>query len=221
MRLRSYYDTRIQQNIRHCHRHCQATYHQLPRITNPPRLIFSYRAYIHSLGYQFVSTLWTPSGEHPLRNNTRKPSEQEHPSREAAFDASARARAGSADTPKPATEQDQEAALDDLRRAIASAPAEEVVANHCYGLFELAAIHLSKQPPDAKAAQLAIDAMGAVLGGVGNRLGQHAATLQDGLAQIRLAYVTITAGDDARPGAADTPASAPAEDGPAHPDHSG
>ena len=33
------------------------------------------------------------------------------------------------------------------------------MANHCYGLFELAAVYLSQQPPLLAQARLAIDAL--------------------------------------------------------------
>ena len=56
-------------------------------------------------------------------------------------------------------------------QAIAEVPAEVVVTNHVMGLYELAAIHLSAEQPDLAAASLAIDAMAAVVEGLGDRLG--------------------------------------------------
>ena len=88
--------------------------------------------------------------------------------------------------------------LIEIARQLAAAPAEDVVANHCYGLFELAALHLSQQPPQLDKARLAIDALGLVVDGLGDRLGQHAEGLADGLSQLRLAFFKIAA---ARPGA--------------------
>ena len=41
-----------------------------------------------------------------------------------------------------------------------SRPVEVVVANHAFGLFELAALHLSLQPPQLDEARVAIDAGG-------------------------------------------------------------
>jgi hypothetical protein len=78
-----------------------------------------------------------------------------------------------------------------VARELLAAPIEAVIANHCYGLFELAALHLSQQPPNLDAARAAIDAMGFVVEGLGARLGQHAATLEDGLTQVRLAWVKL------------------------------
>ena len=67
-----------------------------------------------------------------------------------------------------------------------------VVANHAYGLFELAALHLSSKPPNLAQARLAVDASGALVEGLGDRLGQVEAPLKEALAQIRLAYVQIS-----------------------------
>jgi hypothetical protein len=78
-----------------------------------------------------------------------------------------------------------------MRAELASSPVEVVVANHCYGLFELAAVYLSQQPPLLTQARLAIDALGALVGGLEGRLGEAEEPLRDGLSQLRLAYVQI------------------------------
>jgi hypothetical protein len=72
------------------------------------------------------------------------------------------------------------------------------VANHCYGLFELAAVYLSQQPPLLAQAQLAIDALGCLVDGLGDRLGEAQSPLTDALAQIRLAFVELSAAEQAR-----------------------
>jgi hypothetical protein len=78
-----------------------------------------------------------------------------------------------------------------MRAELTNSPAEVVVANHCYGLFELAAVYLSQQPPMLPQARLAIDALGSLLTGLEHRLGEAEETLKDGLSQLRLAYVQI------------------------------
>ena len=78
-----------------------------------------------------------------------------------------------------------------MRQQLADAPAEVVVANHCYGLFELAAVYLSSAPPRLADAKLAIDAFGALVDGLGDRLGDGEGSLTQALAQVRLAYVQI------------------------------
>ena len=81
--------------------------------------------------------------------------------------------------------------LEQMRQQLADAPAEVVVANHAYGLFELAAVHLSLRPPQLDQARLAIDALAALVEGLAGRLGEAEAQLEDGLAQLRMAFVQI------------------------------
>jgi hypothetical protein len=100
------------------------------------------------------------------------------------------------------SEEDQaaEEELLEVAKHLAAAPAEDVVANHCYGLFELAALHLSQLPPQFDKARLAIDALGLLVDGLGERLGQHAAPLAEGLSQIRIAFVRISSATEAPDG---------------------
>ena len=88
----------------------------------------------------------------------------------------------------------------EVAKHLAAAPAEDVVANHCYGLFELGALHLSQQPPQFDKARLAIDALGLLVDGLGERLGQHATALAEGLSQIRLAFVRMSSATAAADG---------------------
>ena len=78
-----------------------------------------------------------------------------------------------------------------MRAELANSPVEIVVANHCYGLFELAAVYLSQLPPLLDQARLAIDALGCLVDGLEGRLGETEEQLKDGLSQLRLAYVQI------------------------------
>jgi hypothetical protein len=86
---------------------------------------------------------------------------------------------------------DAERAMADVRSRLAETPAEVVVTNHVMGLYELAAIHLSATPPNLSAASLAIDAVGCLVDGLGDRLGDDAGTMRDALANIRLAFVSV------------------------------
>lgn len=86
-----------------------------------------------------------------------------------------------------------EAAMAEARARLTEVPAEMVVVNHVMGLYELAAIHLSAQDPDLAAASLAIDSMGYLVEGLGDRLGDDASTMRDALANIRMAYVGVKA----------------------------
>ncbi len=103
------------------------------------------------------------------------------------------------DDPRDAELEDAAELLAETRQRLAEVPAEVVVVNHAMGLYELGAIHLSSQPAQLAEAALAIDAFGCLVEGLGERLGPDAATLQDALSQIRLAFVQIkgTIGADA------------------------
>jgi hypothetical protein len=90
--------------------------------------------------------------------------------------------------------------MDKLREQLAQTPAEVVVANHAFGLFELAALHLSLSPPQLDQARLAIDALAALVDGLGSRLGEASPQLSDGLSQLRMAYVQIHAAERTRTG---------------------
>ena len=83
------------------------------------------------------------------------------------------------------------AEMDAVRQQLASVPAAVVVANHAMGLYELAAIHLSADPPAFGEAQVAIDAMGAIVEGLKGRLGDNETVLVDALGQLRLAFVQL------------------------------
>jgi hypothetical protein len=81
--------------------------------------------------------------------------------------------------------------LEDARRRLAEVPAEVVITNHVMGLYELAAIHLGAAPPDLGQAALAIDAVGCLVEGLGERIGPEHETLSVALSNIRLAFVQI------------------------------
>jgi hypothetical protein len=86
---------------------------------------------------------------------------------------------------------DAQEAIQDARERLAQVPAEVVVTNHVMGLYELAAIHLSAPTPDLQSAALAIDAVACLVDGLGDRIGEHAPTMRDALANIRMAFVQI------------------------------
>jgi hypothetical protein len=145
-----------------------------------------------------MSTLWTPSGERPI---PRKPDSAAGGTRGGAPPGGGGPGGG-----EPSEEQVQ-AELAELQAQLARTPAAVVVANHAFGLFELAALHLSLDPPQLDQARLAIDALTALVEGVGDRLGPHANELSAGLGQLRMAYVQISGAArdaDGAPGAGDS-----------------
>jgi hypothetical protein len=132
-----------------------------------------------------MSTLWTPEGEHPVDREAG----QGQPGPTPPPDPGRRPPPGGGGSQ---TEEELQTQLADLRDQLAKTPAAVVIANHASSLFELAALHLSLQPPQLGDAQLAIDALGALVEGLGARLGEYQTQLQDGLAQLRMAYVQIS-----------------------------
>ena len=125
-----------------------------------------------------MSSLWTPGGERPVE------------------------RPGSSAPQTPAGEpsrEEMEAAMAEELAAIQNTPAAYIVANHAIQLFQLAQIYLTAEPPRFADAQLAIDGMAGIVEGLSGRLGEDEATLVDGLAQMRMAFVQIKAATDAGP----------------------
>ena len=126
-----------------------------------------------------MSSLWTPGGEHPVDPSSSPQDPPVDPSLEAL----------SPEDREKAEAMAREMAA--VQEQLASAPASVVVANHLMGFYELAAIHLSQQPPNLSEASVAIDALAAVVDTLPGRLGEAEATMRDALHQIRLAYVAV------------------------------
>ena len=127
-----------------------------------------------------MSGLWTPGGEHPVPPPGATAPASAPPGRD---------QEPSDQEPSDQEPSDEEIAA--LRRQLAETPAAVVVMNHCLGLWELAALHLSWQPPQLDQATVAIDALGAVVDRLEGRLGDDEPTVRDALAQLRLAFVQV------------------------------
>lgn len=112
-----------------------------------------------------MSNLWTPDGEREV--------------------------AASSETTDELTEDELAERLEALREQIARTPVDQIVAQSAYQFFEIAALHLSVVPPQLDQARLAIDAFGLLVEGLGDRLGEPAAELRQGLQQLRVTYVTV------------------------------
>lgn len=142
-----------------------------------------------------MSSLWTPGGEHRVE----RPSEREdrgEPAHRPPSGSVPPPRAGAPGGSEGPTEEE----LDEIRSQLLEAPVEVVIGNHAYGIFELAALHLSASPPNLEQARLAVDALGALVEGLQGRLGNVGQPLTEALAQIRLAYVQISSADAPDPG---------------------
>ncbi len=120
-----------------------------------------------------MSTLWTPDGDHPVDPSPAAPG----------TDATTDAEVDRAAAEAMANE------LMETRRQLLEIDASVVVANHAMGIYELAAIHLTADEPDMDQARIAIDALGGLVESLGERWGEHRATLDEALHSIRLVFV--------------------------------
>ena len=141
-------------------------------------------------------SLWTPDGERPIPKDpppqqaqpTEEPEELQIPGDTTLPDGR------TLDDLSPEERAQAEAMLREMavaQQKIAETPAAEVIANHLMGFYELAAIHLSQQPPHFDDAGLAIDALGAALDKVGDRLGENGKVLGEARGQIQMAFVQL------------------------------
>ena len=138
-----------------------------------------------------MSTIWTPSGEYVPREEPPKQPE------------------GAPSTPPPTggqgsapgrepTPEEVQAALAEARRVLHT-PVIEHIGGHAMALFELAALHLEREgatggeeKPDLGEASLAIDAMAALVEGLGDKLQPYRGQLESALNQLRMAYVELS-----------------------------
>jgi len=141
-----------------------------------------------------VSGLWTPGGGQPPPD--RPPG------------------GGSSDDEAAATAEEIEA-LRAVHAKLVATPVEDVIANHALGIWQLALVHLGViTPPDADgrppepnlaAAGLAIDALAALVDGLGERLGAHEPVLRDALTQAQMLFVEVSDGRTDPPDPPDLP----------------
>ena len=138
-----------------------------------------------------MSTIWTPSGEYVPREEPPKRPE------------------GAPSTPPPGgqqgpapgrepTPEEMQAALAEARRVLQT-PVIEHIGGHAMALFELAALHLEREAatggeekPDLTEAALAIDAMAALVEGLGEKLQPYQGQLEQALNQLRMAFVQLS-----------------------------
>jgi hypothetical protein len=78
-----------------------------------------------------------------------------------------------------------------LQQELLNADPATIVANHAYGLFELAGLYLGATPPRLNDASLAIDAFAGMLSAIEDRLGDVGEPLQDGLRQLQAAFIQV------------------------------
>lgn len=129
-----------------------------------------------------MSSLWTPYGERQPEPEPSGPS-------------AGSAEGGPSGAPSgPGDGELSEAEMREAMGRLAATPVRDIIANHAIGLWELAVLHLGlggAAHVDLGEAALAIDAMAALVEGLGDRLGEHAQPLREALSQLRMAFVQI------------------------------
>ena len=128
-----------------------------------------------------MSTIWTPGGEYVPREEPPKQPAAPPP--------------GQDREPSP---EEVQTALNEARQVLHT-PVIEHIGGHAMALFELAALHLEREAatggeekPDLVEASLAIDAMAALVEGLGDKLQPYRAQLQQALDQLRMAFVQLS-----------------------------
>ncbi len=140
-----------------------------------------------------MSSLWTPSGEH-------RPPEDPPPGSGPGGGGSSGPGGGGPPEPEPSAEEIE--ALREVHARLVATPVEDVVANHALGIWQLALVHLGvitppgpdgRPPaPNLAAAGFAIDAMAALVDGIGERFGENEADLRNALTQAQMLFVEIS-----------------------------
>ena len=120
-----------------------------------------------------MSGLWTPGGDEP--ESTSQPEAE------------------------PSAEEVE--ALRELHTRLKQTPVVDVIVNHAIGIWQLALVHLGvitppepdgrRPPPDLASAGLAIDALAALVDGLGERLGEGEAMLREALGQAQMLFVEL------------------------------
>lgn len=120
-----------------------------------------------------MSGLWTPGGDEP--------------------------QPAAGDEPQPSAEEVE--ALRELHNRLKQTPVVDVIVNHAIGIWQLALVHLGvitppeadgrRPAPDLASAGLAIDALAALVDGLGERLGEGEPMLREALGQAQMLFVEL------------------------------
>jgi hypothetical protein len=146
-----------------------------------------------------VSSIWTPSGEYQPNDEPDGAPAGPPAGADSGDPGGAGGRGGPGEGDITPEELEAMGRLHDQLRAT---PAIDVVANHVVQLFQLALVYLgagvggadeaSGAPmADLVQASIVVDAMAAIVDGLGPRLGDHEQTLRDALTQLQLLWVEI------------------------------
>src|SRR6266480_1626704 len=138
-----------------------------------------------------MSTIWTPSGEYVPREEPPEQPAGPPPGGPPTGE-------GPPGEGREPTPEELEAALAHAR-AVLHTPVIEHIGGHAMALFELAALHLEREAatggeekPDLAEAALAIDAMAALIEGLGDKLNPYRSQLENALNQLHMAFVQLS-----------------------------
>jgi hypothetical protein len=149
-------------------------------------------------------SLWTPSGEHPVeRPGPSTPGEG--PPRDEPSPPPGPTSLDDLSPEDRAQAEEFARQVDTARRQLLDAPAGPVVGEQALQFYELAALHLSQPQPKLDDARVAIDALAAVVNGLGSRLGEAEQPLRQALNQVQLAFVEVSRASGGANDAASTP----------------
>jgi hypothetical protein len=131
-----------------------------------------------------MSTIWTPSGEYVPRPEPEQPPASEPPR--------------PPEQGREPTPEEMQAMAAEIM-AVLQRPMSEHVVALADQLIQLATLQLNrgaltegKEQPDLKEASLAIDTLGAIVDGVGARLGQYQQPLERTVDELRSAFVQVS-----------------------------
>jgi hypothetical protein len=148
-----------------------------------------------------VGSLWTPSGEYQPRDSGGPSPPPGAPPGGPGGPSGPGGPGGPGGEPDDGPTPEEVEALRELHARLLATPVEDVIANHVFGLWQLALVYLGvatppddqgRQPmPNLEAASLVIDAVAAMLDGIGSRLGPHDQALREALQQTQVIYVQL------------------------------
>ncbi len=136
-----------------------------------------------------MSSLWTPYGEDPV-----PPAGSGSPPGSGGGPGGAPPGGGGPGPGSGAEDIDPEQMREMLTR-LAETPVEAIVTQFAVELQEIAVLHLglsAERPESLAQAAMAVDAMGALVDALGDRLGPNADPLRQAVAALRLGYVEVS-----------------------------
>lgn len=132
-----------------------------------------------------MGTIWTPGGERPVRREGEDGAPGGPPPPRPGVE-------GAEGEPSP---EEMEQMMAQMQAQLLETPAAVIARDHAATFHQLAVLHLSQDPPQFSEAAVAIDSMGALVNGLGQRMADND-KLEEALDQLRAAFVQLKAEHD-------------------------